>query len=198
MTTASKTAQRTNRSIARLAEHLIPKLVRPVTLVGLMGSGKSAIGRRLAKVLALEFQDSDATIVKTAGISIAEIFDLAGEAKFREMEYSALSDLLSAQPQIIATGGGAFCQDKTATLLREKSLVVWLKATPATLLSRIGSTKSRPLLHTQDPLGRLTELLDKRTAFYEKAHIHVDTDGLTTGRAVRAALETLDTALTRQ
>jgi len=198
MTRAEQPKTRTRRSAARLAADVAARLDRPLALVGLMGSGKSAVGRRLAGMLDLGFTDSDQQIVKTAGISIAEIFELAGEVKFREMEFSTLETIVSAKPQIIATGGGAFCQDRTSQLLRDSCLVVWLKASPETLLARIGNTRSRPLLHTADPRAALAALLDQRKHFYEKAHVHVDTDGLTTQRAVRAVLEMLDTVLARQ
>ncbi len=189
---------RAGTTLDSLAANIASRLDRPVALVGLMGSGKSAVGRRLAKALDVGFKDSDQQVEETAGISVAEIFDMAGEAKFREMEFVALQSILSTKPQIIATGGGAFCQEKTANLLLRGSLVIWLKAPPETLLSRIGNTKSRPLLNTNNPLKALRELLDQRTPFYERAHIHINTDGLTTQRAGRAVLEWLDTALIKQ
>lgn len=198
MTGPEKTKTRTRPSAAHLAASVAARLDRPLALVGLMGSGKSAVGRRLARMLDLGFTDSDQQIVKTAGISIAEIFELAGETRFREMEFSTLETIVSATPQIIATGGGAFCQNRTSQLLRDSCLVIWLKASPETLLARIGNTQSRPLLHTADPLGALAALLEQRTHFYEKAHIHVNTDGLTAQGAVRAVLEMLDTVLARQ
>lgn len=185
-----------NKSAASpLAVDVAARLDRPLALVGLMGSGKSVLGRRLAKTLDMGFRDSDQQIVKAAGISIAEIFDLAGEAKFRAMEYTALSQIIAEHPQVIATGGGAFCQQDTAALLLEKTLVVWLKAPPATLLSRIGSTKSRPLLHGDDPLAVLVKLHEQRADFYARAQIHLNTDGLSTHRATTALLQALDSYL---
>ncbi len=198
MTAQFNKKSRARAPLASLATDIASRLDRPVALVGMMGSGKSAVGRKLAKALDIGFKDSDQQVVKTAGLSIAEIFDVAGEAKFRQMEFVALQSILSTKPQIIATGGGAFCQEKTANLLRQGSLVIWLKASPATLLSRIGNTKSRPLLNTNDPLTALSQLLDRRTPFYEKAHIHINTDGLTTQRAVSVVLEWLDTTLVKQ
>ena len=183
---------------AKLGNSVAARLDRPVALVGLMGSGKSAVGRRTAKMLGLNFEDSDKHIVKNTGISIAEIFELAGETKFREMELKTIRALLSDRPQIVATGGGAFCHGMTAELLLETALVVWLKAPPETLLSRIGNTKSRPLLHNDDPLATLTRLNQQRSPYYEKAHIHVDTDGLSTHKAMMALLRALDSHLPRQ
>ena len=183
---------------ADLGHSLKARLDRPLALVGLMGSGKSAVGQRTARMLGLNFEDSDKHIVKNAGISIAEIFELAGEAKFREMELKTIRALLSDAPQIVATGGGAFCHETTARLLLETALVVWLKAPPETLLSRIGNTKSRPLLHNDDPLATLTRLNQQRSPHYEKAHIHLDTDGLSTHKAMMALLHALDSHLPRQ
>ena len=193
-----KPAPRKPNPAAKLAGSIVARLDQPVVLVGLMGSGKSAVGRRAAKQLGIGFKDSDQLIVKSAGISIAEIFELAGEVKFREMERKTLSNLALASPQIIATGGGAFCQDATANLLLQHTLTIWLKAAPVTLLSRIGNTKTRPLLHDGDPLATLTQLDEQRARFYKKAHIHLDTDGLSTYAAMMALFHALDTHLTRR
>ena len=198
MTASPKPAPRKPNPAAELAGSIAARLDRPVVLVGLMGSGKSAVGRRAAKQLRIGFKDSDQLIVKAAGISIAEIFELAGEMKFREMERKTLSNLVLASPQIIATGGGAFCQDATADLLLQHTLTIWLKASPATLLARIGNTKTRPLLHNGDPLATLTRLNEQRALYYKKAHIHLDTDGLSTYKAMIALLHALDTHLPRQ
>jgi shikimate kinase len=193
-----KPMPRKQNPAANLAGSIAARLDRPVVLVGLMGSGKSAVGRRGAKQLGIGFKDSDQLIVKAAGISVAEIFELAGEVKFREMERKTLGNLALESPQIIATGGGAFCQDATANLLLQHTLTIWLKASPATLLSRIGNTKTRPLLHNRDPLAMLTRLDEQRAPFYKKAHIHLDTDGLSTYEAMIALLHALDTHLPRQ
>ena len=162
-----------------------------------MGSGKSTVGRRTAKILRLNYTDSDQKIVSNAGISIAEIFELAGEAKFREMEFQAMTQLLLSKPQIIATGGGAFCFPQTARFLLAKTLVVWLKAPPETLLARIGSTKSRPLLNNDNPLATLAKLNKERAPHYQKAQIEINTDGLSTRNAMVALLRALDTHLAR-
>ena len=183
--------------ITQLANNVVARLDRPLALVGLMGSGKSAIGRRTAKRLGLNFTDSDQKIVSEAGISITEIFELAGEARFREMEFKAITKMLLSKPQIIATGGGAFCFPQTARLLLTKTLVVWLKAAPETLLARIGSTKSRPLLNNDNPLATLVKLNKERARHYQKAQIEINTDGLSTRKAMIALLRALDTYLAR-
>ena len=198
MTASPKPAHRKPNSAAKLAGSIAARLDRPVVLVGLMGSGKSAVGRRAAKRLGIGFKDSDQLIVEAAGISIAEIFELSGEVKFREMERKTLGNLALASPQIIASGGGAFCQKATADLLLQQTLTIWLKASPTTLLSRIGNTKTRPLLHDGDPLATLTRLNEQRAHLYKKAHIHLDTDGLSTHTAMMALLHALDTHLPRR
>lgn len=168
-----------------------PPITRPIALVGLMGCGKSMVGRNLAAMFQIPFADSDTAIERAAGVTVADIFDLAGEAKFREMEYREIEILLGGTPAVIATGGGAFCQSDTASLLRDNALVVWLKAKPETLLSRIGNIDSRPLLHSkhnqkqgsETPIEILTRLNEVRTPFYEQAHLHVNTDGLSKRQA---------------
>ena len=170
-------------------------LDRPVALVGMMGSGKTIIGRKLARELELAFVDSDARIVETAGISIAEIFEIAGEDRFRALERDAIHDAVEEGPMILSTGGGAICAPDTAQLLRERTIVVWLSAAPETLLERIGSVGSRPLLHGDDPLGTLRRLAREREIDYGKAHITVKTDRLSAWSTTSAVLSALDTHL---
>jgi shikimate kinase len=188
----------TSNNIAQLAVTITERLDRSLVLVGLMGSGKSAIGRGIAKILGLNFTDSDQKIVSDAGISITEIFELAGEEKFREMEYRTIAQLNLSKPQIIATGGGAFCHAQTSNLLLTQAHVVWLKAPPETLLARIGNTKSRPLLNNNNPLATLARLNKERARHYKKAQIQIDTNGLSTRKAMLALLRTLDTHLARR
>ena len=139
-------------AIPKPAGATLPGLDKPIALVGLMGSGKSVVGRRLARQLQLKFADSDQLVTKMAGVTIADIFDLAGEAKFRDMEFRAIQKQLQKPPHVLATGGGAFCQPQTAALLRDNALLVWLQASPETLLKRIGGVSSRPLLQNSSPL----------------------------------------------
>ena len=171
---------------------------KPIAIVGLMGSGKSVIGRRLAKQLGLTFADSDELVKNMAGVSITDIFDLAGEAKFREMELRAIQKQLGQPPHVLATGGGAFCEPETAALLRKNSIVVWLQASPDTLLKRIGDTTSRPLLQTGPPLEILYQLQIARASFYRKAHIHLNTDGLTMQKSLAALVNALDSYRAKQ
>jgi shikimate kinase len=163
-----------------------------------MGSGKSVIGRLLAKHLKLNFADSDQLVINRAGVSIVDIFDLAGEAKFREMEFDAIQNQMSKPPHILATGGGAFCEPRTAKLLLDGALVVWLQASPQTLLNRIGDVSSRPILQTEAPLQTLQELLKQRTPFYENAHIYLNTTGLSTHKSIATLIAVLDTYQAKQ
>lgn len=176
-------------------ENITSRLGRPVTLVGLMGSGKSLLGKQLAKQLGLPFTDSDKAIEEAAGLTIADIFDIAGDTKFRAMESRIIAELLASEAMILATGGGAICNAKTADLLLSKSVVIWLQASPETLFSRIGTTSTRPLLSGADPLAKLQHLDQVRRSHYEKAHIHVNTDGMSSERALAALIDALDSFL---
>lgn len=170
-------------------------ILRPVSLVGMMGSGKSLIGRRIAGALNLPFIDSDAEVEKAAGISISEIFELAGEKKFRDIERRVVTNAVGDGPIILSTGGGSICNCETAQLLCSETTIIWLRAEPETLMTRIGSTNSRPMLHGDDPLDLLRRLNTKRAPDYAKAHITVNTDGLSAVGAANAVMRALDTHL---
>ena len=153
------------------------RLTQSISLIGLMGAGKSAIGRALAQEFGCGLADSDAEIVNEAGLSIPEIFEVAGEAKFREMELRTITRLLQGPPVIVSTGGGAFCQKDTHRVIQENSTSLWIYAPPATLLSRMSKPLKRPLLQVDDPLSVLERLADEREAYYSKATLRVNTDG---------------------
>jgi shikimate kinase len=186
------TTQETSTGTFNPAQDAAGLFNKPIALVGLMGSGKSVIGRRLAKHLGLQFADSDQLVTQMAGVSIADIFDLDGEAKFRDMEFRAIQSQLKQLPHVLATGGGAFCEPSTAAMLRENAIVIWLQASPDTLLERIGDTNSRPLLQTGPPRRILQQLQAARTPYYRKAHIHLNTDGLTLPKSLAALVSALD------
>jgi shikimate kinase len=167
---------------------------RCVLLCGLMGSGKSRVGRALASRLGWPFLDTDERIEKAAGMKIAEIFARQGEPAFRRLETEALSGLPGARC-VVALGGGAVVSAENRRLLRAKGRVVWLDAAPETLAERIGDSQKRPLLAGLDRAGRvakLTQLRAERLAAYEDGTLRVQTDGLSVDESaakVHAALE---------
>jgi shikimate kinase len=166
-------------------------LDKSVVLVGLMGAGKTTIGRRLAKRLGVPFVDADAEIEKAAGCSIKDIFECYGEAAFREGERRVLCRLMAGPPQVVATGGGAFMNDETRRRIREAGVSVWLKADIATLLARVGKRDTRPLLSKGDPETILRELAEKRNPVYAEADIHVESRDGPHDTVVEAIVEAL-------
>lgn len=146
---------------------------RTIALVGLMGAGKSTVGRRLAEALDRPFFDSDDEIEKAAGLSVSDIFALHGEAEFRRGEQRVLERLLDGPPHILATGGGAYLNADTRALMREKAITVWLNADLETLWKRVSKRTHRPLLKRANPKGVLTDLLEARRPIYEEADLIV-------------------------
>jgi shikimate kinase len=150
-------------------------LPRTVALVGLMGAGKSSIGRRLAQRFKVPFVDCDNEIEAAAGASIEEIFARHGEAAFRDGERRVIARLLEGPVQVLATGGGAFMDAATRDLMREHAVSVWLRAELDLLLARVGRRNNRPLLMHSDPRAVLTRLIAERHPVYAEADIVVDT-----------------------
>ena len=146
-----------------------------VVLVGLMGAGKSSIGKRLAKRLGLPFLDADAEIEQAAGCSIPDIFELYGEAAFRDGERKVIARLLDGDPVVLATGGGAFLDPDTRALVKTRGVSVWLRAELDILVRRIGHRGGRPLLKDKDPREVLSALMESRYPVYALADITVDT-----------------------
>ena len=153
----------------RLAE----RLDRPIVLVGLMGAGKSTVGRRLAKRLCLPFVDSDDAIEDAAGFSAAEVFERYGEADFRDGERRLVARLMDGDVRVIATGGGAYVDPRTRQLLNERSITIWLDAPVDILADRTGRRDTRPLLRNGDRKGTLERLAEQRGPAYAEAHIRV-------------------------
>jgi shikimate kinase len=149
------------------------RLDRPVVLVGLMGVGKSTVGRRLARRLGLPFVDSDSAIADASGFSAAEMYERFGERDFRDGERRLVARLIDGEIRVIATGGGAYIDPRTRELLNERAITVWLDAPVDVLAERTGRRDTRPLLRNPDPKGTLERLLDERRPSYEEAHIHV-------------------------
>ena len=152
-----------------------PKTNKTIVLVGLMGSGKSALGKRLAIALGRPFIDSDSVIEEKSGLQIRDIFELSGEAKFREIERETILTHLQGPAIVLSTGGGAFCTPETRAAINTYAISIWLDATPKNLLRRISNTSSRPLLNKGDPLQTLTDLRQERLTDYQQAEIHVRT-----------------------
>jgi shikimate kinase len=155
-------------------EFLRNHLRRPVVLVGMMGVGKTVIGRKLADRLGLEFKDSDKIVEEKAGRSVNEIFEKDGEDKFRQAERNTILGVLSDGPCILATGGGAVVNNETRKAIKSKAVSVWLKLDVADIVRRLENADDRPLLKKGDPQTVLAELMAKRKAFYAEADIHVD------------------------
>jgi len=141
---------------------------KTIALVGLMGVGKSTIGRRLATALGLPFKDADVEIEAAAGRSISEIFEKLGETAFRDGERRVIARLLDGSPHVLATGGGAFSDPATRRLIGEKAISIWLRADLKVLAARVGRRNTRPLLVGKDPLAVLrVQALDRYPAFAE-------------------------------
>ncbi len=155
------------------AERLRLAGLRPVTLVGLMGVGKTTVGRRLAARLGMAFMDADAEIEIASGMSVSEIFERFGEAHFRDGERRVIARLVDGAPKVVATGGGAFIQPDTRAAILKNSLAVWLDADIATLVERVKKRSTRPLLAGRDPGEVLRKLAAERGPIYAEAPIRV-------------------------
>jgi shikimate kinase len=151
------------------------RVPKTIALVGLMGAGKTSIGRRLAQRLGLPFVDADSEVEAAAGASVEEIFERHGEAAFRDGERRVIRRLLGNPVQVLATGGGAFMDPGTRELLREQAITLWLKADIDLLLARVGRRGNRPLLKTGDPRAVLERLIAQRYPVYAEADITVET-----------------------
>ena len=152
---------------------LARRLDRPIVLVGLMGVGKSTVGRRLAKRLALPFVDSDSEIEDAVGLPAGELFERYGEEDYRDGERRLVARLVDGQVRVIATGGGVFVDPRTRALLNERTITVWLDAPVEVLAERTGRRDTRPLLKTEDPKATLEQLADIERKAYAEAHVHV-------------------------
>jgi len=157
--------------LARIREALGP---RSIVLIGLMGAGKTAVGRRLANRLDLPFIDADSEIEMAAGTSISEIFDEQGEAYFRQGERKVIARLLEGGPQVLATGGGAYMNADTRANIKARGLSVWLRAELRVLLKRVQRRDNRPLLACGDPETVMKKLMTERYPIYEEADVIVE------------------------
>ena len=165
---------------------------RSIVLVGLMGAGKSTVGRRLAKRLGLEFVDSDDEIERAADHTIPEIFDRFGEASFRDGERRVIARLIEGPAKVIATGGGAFMNEETRKLVLERCIAIWLDADLEILAERVKRRNHRPLLRGKDPLALLGELAEVRNPVYAEAHLHIKGAAAPHERSVEQILDALN------
>jgi shikimate kinase len=164
---------------------------RPIVLVGMMGVGKTSIGKRLAASLGTDFVDADDEIEKAAGLSIAEIFAKYGEEYFRDGERRVIARLIEERPKVIATGGGAFVNDFTRALILERATSIWLDADVQILADRVSRRNHRPLLKGKDPFTVLTELGKIRNPLYAAANLHIRSDTSPHARTVENILKAL-------
>jgi shikimate kinase len=181
----------TNNSSHQLEAALSNIGNRAIVLVGLMGAGKTSIGRRLAEKMGLDFVDADTEIEKAAGKSIPDIFADHGEAHFRDGERRVIARLLDNGKQVLATGGGAFMNEETRKAIKAHGLSVWLKADLDVLLKRVAKRGGRPLLENRDPAEVLQNLITLRYPVYEEADITVESLDVQHGQMVNEVLKAL-------
>jgi shikimate kinase len=174
---------------------LAKRLDRPVVLVGLMGVGKSTVGRRLARRLGLPFIDSDAAIEDASGFSAAEVYERYGEDDFRDGERRLVARLIEGDVRVIATGGGAFVDPSTRKLLNERAITVWLDAPVDILTERTSRRNTRAQLRNGDPRSVLARLDEERRPSYEEAHIHVKSGDGAHREVVESIVDALATYL---
>ncbi len=164
-----------SKNDARRAEDVVSRLgARSLVMIGLMGCGKSAIGRRLANRLSLPFIDADEEIEKVAGMSISDIFATYGEPHFRDREAKVIARLLGGGPQVLATGGGAFMSPDTRRVIARRGISIWLRAELPVLMRRVSKRNTRPLLKTDDPEAVMRRLIEERYPLYAGADIVVE------------------------
>ena len=164
---------------------------RPIVLVGLMGAGKTSVGRRLAEKLGIPFVDADHEIEAAAGMSIAEIFAGHGEAYFREGERRVIQRLLNGGAQVLATGGGAYMNEETRASIEQHGVSVWLKASLPLLMKRVLKRQDRPLLKAGDPEAIMRGLIEKRYPVYAKAGMTVESRDVQHGQMVNDVIRAL-------
>ena len=164
---------------------------RSVVLVGMMGAGKSTIGRRLSARLRLPFLDADTEIEAAAGMSIPDIFETHGEPHFRDGEARVIARLLDSGPAVLATGGGAFMREETRKRIRDKAVSIWLKADADIIMKRVKRRADRPLLQTADPAATVGRLIEEREPVYQSADITIWSRDVPHERIVDECIEAL-------
>lgn len=180
-----------NINTEEAVEFLRNHLRRPVVLVGMMGVGKTAVGRKLADRLGFDFKDSDRIVEEKAGRSVTEIFDTDGEEKFRQAERNSILEVLSSGPCVLATGGGAVMNAETRKAIKSKGLSVWLKLDLANIVRRLENADDRPLLKKGDPKKILQDLMSAREQLYAEADIHLESQDGKASETVGALINSL-------
>jgi shikimate kinase len=170
---------------------------RSIVLIGMMGAGKSSVGRRLGARLGLPFVDADTEIETAAGMTISEIFARHGEPAFRSGEARVIERLLDSGPQVLATGGGAYMNGNTRAVIRDKAVSLWLKAEHDVLMRRIKRRGDRPMLKTADPAETLQRLMTERSPFYAEADLTVESRDVPHMTVVEEIVAQLQTHLKR-
>ena len=168
------------------------RLTRTIALVGMMGVGKSSVGRRLAARLDVPFRDADSEIEAAAGCSINEIFDRYGEEAFRDGERKVIARLLGLPPHVLATGGGAYIDDEIRDLVKRTAISVWIKAPLELLVERVQRRDTRPLLRNGDPREIIARLLEEREPIYAEADIHIESEDGPHGLQVERIITALE------
>jgi shikimate kinase len=192
---AGREANGESDHLADLAARL--SIGRTIVLVGLMGAGKTTVGRRLSTILGLPFRDADHEIELAAGLTVQEIFEKRGEAEFRRGERLVITRLLREPPHILATGGGAFIDPRTRALVKEKAVSIWLRAELDVLMRRVERREGRPLLRAPDPRAVMDRLMRERYPVYAEADYVIESGLGPHASAVEAILEALQPAFGR-
>jgi shikimate kinase len=190
-----ETASPAGASASQEAEIMAALGTRSVVLVGMMGAGKSTIGRRLSMRLRLPFLDADSEIETAAGMSIPDIFESHGEPHFRDGEARVIARLLDSGPAVLATGGGAFMREETRNRIRSKAVSIWLKADADIIMRRVKRRADRPLLQTADPAATVGRLIEEREPVYQHADITIWSRDVPHEKIVDECMDALHTLL---
>lgn len=184
--------EQTSGKESTAAQHTGGWRSRPLVLIGLMGAGKSTIGRRLAKQIGWRFVDSDEEIEAAAGCRIADIFTIHGEPIFRDLEKRVITRLVGEEPLVLATGGGAWMQEGVREIIQQHATSVWLRAELDVLTDRVSKRDHRPLLETGDKRTILDRLMKERYPVYEQADVIVDSSHGPHERVVERIIDALE------
>jgi shikimate kinase len=190
-----ETASPADASASLEAEIIAALGTRSIVLVGMMGAGKTTIGRRLSARLRLPFVDADSEIEAAAGMSIPDIFETHGEPHFRDGEARVIARLLDGGPAVLATGGGAFMREETRSRIGRKAVSIWLKADADVIMKRVKRRADRPLLQTADPAATVGRLIEEREPVYQHADLTIASRDVPHEKIVDECMDALHTLL---